>query len=122
MNEPILEQPLETLRTNLAAEISTPLGPVYLNFKNNPMLTVSISRKEAFFQELARHWNQCLTDREDPHQALQSVLSEEEACMSLEARKTFLKDFLYAASEASSELENGAEAERESLEHHADQI
>lgn len=121
MHEPILNEPLVATLSSLEREIATPLGPVRVSFQNNPMLSVHISREENFFQTLARRWNQCLTSREDPHGPLQSVVDQGK-CMSLEARRDFLKDFLYAASAATQDLESGANAESESLEQHAEQV
>ena len=97
----------------------TPLGPVELTFRNNPMLSVQISRTEPFFREIEQSWNTCHAEKRDPHEPLEKA-SETGDCMSREARKEFVSQFLYLAADATRELQAGQETACASLEHHAE--
>ena len=100
--------------------LRTPVGPVDLTFRNNPMLSVEISRTEPFFKKIEQCWNTCHAEKRDPHEPLQKA-AEHGDCMSRQAKKEFVSQFLYLAADATRELQTGQETACASLEHHAEQ-
>ena len=83
------------------------------------MLSVEISRPEPFFKEVERCWNQCHTEKRDPHGPIQSTIQTGDD-MTKPAKKAFVSQFLYLAAEATRQLQAGQEMACASLEHHAE--